>query len=552
MALLNNTLPMEGSLSTPDLILNGLFSLDATSWPACAFLGLVSWLFVTLYRTSRVSLDSREPQLLRSRVPLVGHIFSMLHKGGAYYVSLYNKSRSLSAATLSIFGHKVYVIFSPTLAQAALRNRDLSFDPFIVLASDALVNLSPQALEMCKNGTLIAAYTGGLPSATAAGPMRHMAANGLASIAGQLEILGTQIQSSGGQGLTISNLHHYLRTVIALATSDSLYGKETNPMRANQSLIDDIWIFQDALPYLTPNVLPWLLAPAGNRARSRIQNAFIEYYRRYPYEKSFPEDAAEMTRMRGRILRGLGFDDVDVGRIEITMIFAATVNNAPMIFWFVANVFARPSVLERVRAEVLPLVETEPIFDSASNDGQKEPRRRATLRASLLIDESRCPYLAAVHRETLRLCNSQTGTRHVMRDTTLPDGTLLRAGATVHMPTAVTHRLSEVWGSVDPAEFEPARWFAPGVAGSRRPAAYFPFGGGKHLCPGRNFAYAENASLLAALAVGFQVTGLTQDNLPPCAVANLMGESVPNPGQNVGVHIRRRKGWEEVSWNLVY
>src|SRR4051794_36266085 len=105
MVSLNNTLPIEGSPSTPNLIIDGLLDLDATSWPACAFLGLVSWLIVILYRISRVSLDSREPQLLESRVPLVGHIFSMLYKGGAYYAALYNKYQSFSATTLSIFGH---------------------------------------------------------------------------------------------------------------------------------------------------------------------------------------------------------------------------------------------------------------------------------------------------------------------------------------------------------------------------------------------------------------------------------------------------------------
>jgi len=493
----------------------------------------------------------------------------MLRKGGAYYLELYDRTYTqLSAVTLSALGHKVYVIFSPSLAQAALRSRDLSFDPFIILANDVLVNLSPSGMEMLRNGPLISQFAVALQGATAPEPMRRMATTGLASISAQLEELVAEVDASKGAGRTIPNLYHYLRRLIAIATTDSLYGAKTNPMRSDLSLVDDIWTFDDALPYLTPNILPWLLAPAGHRARVRIQEALIAYYRAHPHEGTFPEDSSEIARIRGSVLRGLGFDDVDIGRMEVAMVFASTTNSAPLIFWLIGNVFTRPDVLERVRAEVVPLVEIEPIQEGGrTDDNEKKEKsqhlsRQATLRASKLTDQSCCPYLAAVHRETLRLCNTTTGTRHVTRDTVLPDGTLLRAGATVHMPSAVAHRLQEAWGPTDSAEFEPARWLETGATGSTKGGggggggatkrtAYFPFGGGKHLCPGRNFAYAENAALLASLALGFEVEGLSHGTLPPCPIANLMGESVPKPRQNVQVRIRRRQGWEGVKWRLL-
>jgi len=40
-----------------------------------------------------------------------------------------------------------------------------------------------------------------------------------------------------------------------------------------------------------------------------------------------------------------------------------------------------------------------------------------------------------------------------------------------------------------------------------RKAGYIPFGGGKHLCPGRNIAFAEILGTLAALLLGFEVRG---------------------------------------------
>jgi cytochrome P450 len=35
---------------------------------------------------------------------------------------------------------------------------------------------------------------------------------------------------------------------------------------------------------------------------------------------------------------------------------------------------------------------------------------------------------------------------------------------------------------------------------------YFPFGGGKHLCPGRHFAFTEVMSFVATIVYGFDIS----------------------------------------------
>lgn len=42
-------------------------------------------------------------------------------------------------------------------------------------------------------------------------------------------------------------------------------------------------------------------------------------------------------------------------------------------------------------------------------------------------------------------------------------------------------------------------------ADRQRKAAFFPFGGGLHLCPGRNFAFAEILGLMSVLVTGFDI-----------------------------------------------
>lgn len=171
----------------------------------------------------------------------------MLALGSGYYMSLFRKTgRQLQAATLSIFGHKIYVIFSPSLAQAALRNRDLSFEPFVVLASQALANLEGRSLKLLKDGTISRAFFHTLPSAVAAEPMSRMAATGLLSMTGEIEHLCHRIDLSVDKQVEIPDLFGHLKKTMTLAVTDALYGLDDNVFREDLTLIDDLWYSHSA------------------------------------------------------------------------------------------------------------------------------------------------------------------------------------------------------------------------------------------------------------------------------------------------------------------
>ena len=123
---------------------------------------------------------------------------------------------------------------------------------------------------------------------------------------------------------------------------------------------------------------------------------------------------------------------------------------------------------------------------------------------------SRLPYTAAVFQEAMRLYPpAWVITRRALDDDVIGDHRV-RKGTLVVLSPYVTHRHPDFWA--DPDRFAPERFLAAGP--SERPRyAYFPFGGGPHLCIGNHFAMVEAVLIIAAAArrYGFTVIGRAPD-----------------------------------------
>lgn len=289
-------------------------------------------------------------------------------------------------------------------------------------------------------------------------------------------------------------------------------------------------------------ILPGLIARKACVNREKLISALVPWY---ASRKDDAPDVAEIAKVRANTAREFGIPEEEIGRLEMALLFVATTNTIPTLYWFVTNVWLRPDLVEEIRRETLPLVKL------SSRDG--EQRRVATLDISKLEDGA--PLMVSCYRESIRLGNQSVGTRRVVHDTVLTDSAgnqhLLKAGVDVMWSVKALHRSGDVWGQ-NPLEFDASRFHDQDKFDRAKKQSYIPFGGGKHLCPGRNFAFAENLGLVAALAVGFELQGLDKANVRLGCVS--VGEAVAKPPMDArggAVVIKRRQGWEDVDWEFV-
>jgi cytochrome P450 len=138
-----------------------------------------------------------------------------------------------------------------------------------------------------------------------------------------------------------------------------------------------------------------------------------------------------------------------------------------------------------------------------SADPEAERRLRTELdevlggRAPTADEADRLPYTSAVVAEAMRLYPpAWTIEREPLADDEI-GGYAIPANSTVMVPPFVIHRRSGVWAN--PEGFDPQRFLGEGAAEIDK-FAYFPFGGGRRVCIGREFALIEATLILASLA----------------------------------------------------
>ncbi|KAM5344429.1 hypothetical protein ACJ41O_012965 [Fusarium nematophilum] len=486
-------------------------------------------LFIAVKKLLFPPFDPREPPVLKPTIPLIGHIIRMVRERASWYKHLHDES-SLPICTLPMLNGKMYIINSPDLISAALKNTDLSFDPFLTEAPKGLFGLNDKMIKIIDNKTVRDELMGIIHSALMGEPLYKM------NVAALTKLMETLNGIEPGSTLDAPDTYSWLWDVVGTGTVYALFGEKTPYTSKDLHLIVE---YEKGFARLVTRFAPWLIAPGPLRARTQLQKTLEPYY--VAGHEKLP-DVSAIISGRAAALRKAGFDDHDLGIQEITFPWAGTTNTIPTLFWLFVHLFTRPDLVERVRSEFGAIVT---ITDG--DDG-----RIATISAR--ETEKKCPFLLACYREILRLYVHNVGNRVTMKDTTIrdPQGNeyLLKKGVNVQWSSSLTHLLESVWGK-DAESFSPERFLDVGPQEEkRRRGASIPFGGGKHLCPGRQFALAENLGFVGVLCLGFEVRGVHLPRSEDPAMGT--GSRKPVWGdESRGVQISRRDGWEDVTWRFV-
>jgi hypothetical protein len=172
-------------------------------------------------------------------------------------------------------------------------------------------------------------------------------------------------------------------------------------------------------------VAPSWLASKAYKARRILQKAWLPYY-----AAGLDKNASAIVRGRRKAALKWGIPESEVQRWEYVMFFAPTTNSGPTAYWLLSYFPADPELLKEIREEVSK-VTTISTF-------------KGVKKASFDITrfQKECPLLVVAWEESFRLIAATLSVGMVMEDTTLAENYLLKKGAVIQMPSAISSQFS--------------------------------------------------------------------------------------------------------------
>jgi cytochrome P450 len=463
--------------------------------------------------------------------------------------------------TLPILSGKLYVINSPELAQSAILNRSLSFEPYVTDFIRRMTDVGDKAMKIYEDPAFFSRWLKIVYSSLTGAHL--LAVNSAA-----LRVIASSLNEVPLAGVDIPDLFLWARDLISLASTTALLG-DKNPWKLDPRLLDAYWyvcpvtrqrpILQDQLPdhlnrdyerdivAMMINVAPRITAPKAFQGRALMQKALTEYL---ASQCDAGGDVPKFTRDRMELEREFGMTPSEMAGLEVAVIHGAISNTIPTAYWMLVYVFSNPDLVAKLRAEA------ETVTEETSRSGPGQGRKEVSIDIARL--EQSCPLLFSTLRETQRVISNAVLNRKVMADTTISDGKnsyLLKQGTDLQISHGVTHNMESVWGS-NVREFDSERFLEvakPEDGLAVQPGAYTPFGAGKHICPGRFFASGEILGFMVPLLLGFEFIDQKGGAIRvPDATVPWITTPIAKPvaGSNLGARLERRVGWENVVWNI--
>ena len=227
--------------------------------------------------------------------------------------------------------------------------------------------------------------------------------------------------------------------------------------------------------------LPTAEHRSRDRARRRVAGLFGRIMKERRLSGTCPDDFMQAL-MQARYKDGRALSEDEITGILLTVLFAGQHTSAVLATWTGLELVRAPSYLARVRDEV------QDVYRGAGAMTLASLKRQVALEYAVREGERLHPPLIMLIRKVLKPLR--------YGDHVVPAGTLAMVSP------AVSHRLPHVFA--DPERFSPERFAPPACEDKQHQYALIGFGGGKHQCMGKHFAYVQLKAIWTVLLDRFE------------------------------------------------
>jgi cytochrome P450 len=219
--------------------------------------------------------------------------------------------------------------------------------------------------------------------------------------------------------------------------------------------------------------------PQNRRARESVEKLNQTIYGMIEQRRASAEDKGDLLSMLllARDEEGGSLSDEQVRDEAMTLFVAGHETTANATTWSLYLLARNPDVQRALREQV---------------------RAAVGMRAITFADLPKLPLALEIFKESMRLYPpAYIVVREPLKDLEVGDGIKVKKGELIAMCEWVLHRDPRYFP--DPLRFDPSR-FSPENEPKIPRYAYFPFGGGRRICIGNQFALMEGQIILATVA----------------------------------------------------
>ncbi|KAE8381226.1 cytochrome P450 [Aspergillus bertholletiae] len=490
---------------------------------------LILWIVQSL-RTRHY--DPREPIVVTSRIPVMGHVIGFFTQGLEYLTQISLES-GCPIFTLDMLLSKVYVVTSPRLVPAVRQShRTMSFEPLFLRVEECVSGITGPGLDLLLGS---GSKNPGLSHHTAQAMRPGLLGNGLDQInAKMVNVLASNVEDIALQKAVPSDLFAWCRYTMTVAATAAVYG-EGNPYES-ANFREAFWSAKPTTMDVESNVIPLLLgiAPSlvgrtGRKAREYMTQRLIRYYEEGGHLRS-----SMLTYDRWKTQIDAGASVEDIARHEIPTGIGILSNTVPTCFWAIFDIYSRPALLSEIRKELVQYV-------------VKATPNKPCITIDLADIRNKCPLLLSSYQETLRVRSRSAQIRVIQEDTLLDDCYLLKAGSILVVPSAVINRSKSVWGE-DADQSNPRRFIEDEQDYKQKARGFLSFGMAPHLCMGRYFATGEILGLTALLRLRFDLSPVLGSWVEPRKKKSAVLASTGVPSEPFNVILNERKDFQGLEW----